>query len=101
MATVSARIDSEIKKQAEEISNKLGISLSTAISIFLNKYIAHQGFPFELVVQPAKAVDKEKLDLAVKAAIIKAPDDLGRVDSFTYLDPETKKIIVVNRTKEV
>lgn len=101
MATVSARIDNEIKRQAEDISDKLGISLSTAISIFLKKYIAHQGFPFELVVPPSTAIDKEKLDFAINSAIINAPDDLGRVNSFTYLDPESKKIITVNRKKEI
>ena len=100
MATVSARIDNEIKKQAEDISNKLGISLSTAIIIFLKKYIANQGFPFELVVSSSKSFDREKLDLAINSAIINAPDDLGRVNSFTYFDPETKKIITVNKNKE-
>lgn len=46
-------------------------------------------------------IDKGELDFTVKKAIINATDNSGKVNSFTYLDPETKEVIAVNRSKEV
>lgn len=43
MATVSARIDDETKNQAEDISDKLGISLNTVINIFLKSILRIKG----------------------------------------------------------
>ena len=42
------RIDEELKKEAEELYNRLGLSLSTAINIFLKQSIREQELPFEL-----------------------------------------------------
>lgn len=50
MATtnLNIRIDKAIKEQAEEIFNELGLSMTTAINMFLRTAIREQGIPFEL-----------------------------------------------------
>lgn len=48
MATVSARIDDQVKAQAEKIAEDIGIPLSSAINIFLRKFISVRGFPFDV-----------------------------------------------------
>ncbi|UUX33389.1 type II toxin-antitoxin system RelB/DinJ family antitoxin [Fundicoccus culcitae] len=45
---LNVRIQPEIKNQAEEILNDLGLSASTAINIFYRQIIEQQGLPFEV-----------------------------------------------------
>ena len=49
-ATIQARIDPEIKAQAQEILNKLHISMSEAISMYLAQVALQKGIPFELKI---------------------------------------------------
>ncbi len=99
MATISTRVDDKTKLNAEKIADEIGISLSTAINIFLKRFIANNGFPFN-VVAPAKTsspiVDAESLDESVKKAIAD-PNNLGISHQFTYLDPNTNKPITIRR----
>ena len=48
MATVntSIKIDEETKKEAQKLFKDLGLSLSTAIDIFLKQAIREKGIPF-------------------------------------------------------
>lgn len=64
-ATISARIDSEKKRQAEELFAEFGLSLSTAINLFINQALAYQGIPFELRRTSAK--HQEMLDAMAEA----------------------------------
>ncbi|MDD7271010.1 MAG: type II toxin-antitoxin system RelB/DinJ family antitoxin [Spirochaetales bacterium] len=50
MATtnLNIRIDKDIKYQAEEIFNELGLNMTTAINLFLRTTIREHGIPFEL-----------------------------------------------------
>ncbi len=50
MATtnLNIRIDKDVKDQAEEIFNELGLNMTTAINIFLRTAIREHGIPFDL-----------------------------------------------------
>ena len=50
MATVTARVDENVKKEAETLFKKIGLNMSTAMNLFLKKCILEQGIPFELKV---------------------------------------------------
>lgn len=50
MANISVRVDDNVKKQAERICSELGMSLSTATTLFYKKMISYGGIPFELKV---------------------------------------------------
>jgi len=50
---VLARVEPEIKEQAESILSQLGIPLSNAIGLFLRQIILHRGIPFDMKL-PAK-----------------------------------------------
>lgn len=81
-AIVQVRVDEDVKTQAAEILNDLGMDTSTAVNVFLRQVIAENGLPF----QPTKARfnDKtlkaiEKSDEMVKSGAInrsKSVDDL-------------------------
>ena len=47
-AYVQARMDPSIKKQAQAVFNKLGISMSDAIGCYFRQVVMRQGIPFEL-----------------------------------------------------
>jgi DNA-damage-inducible protein J len=47
-ATIQARIDPEIKKNAQAILSKLNISMSEAISLYLTQVALHKGIPFDI-----------------------------------------------------
>ena len=49
-ATIQARIDPDTKSQAQLILNKLNISMSEAISIFLTQVTLNRGIPFEIKI---------------------------------------------------
>jgi DNA-damage-inducible protein J len=49
-ATIQSRIEPQTKIQAQNILNKLNISLSEAISMYLKQIILHNGIPFELKI---------------------------------------------------
>lgn len=63
-ATIQVRIDEDIKSQAVEILNDLGMDASTAINVFLRQVIAENGLPF----QPVKARFNEVSLNAIKEA---------------------------------
>ncbi len=52
MAQLNIRVDDEIKKQAEQLFNDLGMNLSTAINVFLRQALIKQGMPFEVKQDP-------------------------------------------------
>lgn len=66
-ATVSARIDPMIKRQAEFILSQLGMPSATAIDMFYRQIIAQRGLPFDAKLTfPApndiSQMTKEELD---------------------------------------
>ena len=47
-SNVFARVEPEIKDQAEQILNQLGIPMSNAIGLFLRQIIMQRGIPFDM-----------------------------------------------------
>lgn len=62
---INIRIDSELKEQAESLFSDLGLSMTSAITIFLKSAVNSNGIPFELrrnipIEETALATDTEK-----------------------------------------
>ncbi len=49
-ATIQARIDAKVKTDAQKILDKLNISMSEAISMYLTQVALYRGIPFELKI---------------------------------------------------
>ncbi len=67
MATsvVQFRIDDDLKEQATEIYDKLGLDLSTAMRIFLQRSVAVRGLPFGMTLSDEEfASDTEVMKLS-------------------------------------
>ena len=52
MAQISLRIDDEVKRNAERTLDEIGLSMSTAINIFLKTVVRENRIPFELSADP-------------------------------------------------
>lgn len=52
MAQISLRVDDDVKRQAEQTLDDIGLSMSTAINIFLKKVARERRIPFELSADP-------------------------------------------------
>ena len=60
-ANLYARIEPDVKEQAEGILTALGIPVSNAINMFYKQIILQRGIPFEMKLPQAKVVDMSKL----------------------------------------
>ena len=45
---MSIRLDREVKEQAQQVFNHVGMDMTTAINIFLRQAIQYQGLPFDV-----------------------------------------------------
>ena len=46
--SMSIRLDSEVKEQAQQVFSNLGMDMTKAINIFLRQAIQYQGLPFDV-----------------------------------------------------
>ena len=62
MATtqINLKIDSELKKKAQDLYADFGLSLSTAITMFLKKSVIENGIPFK--VQRKEVINEDTLE---------------------------------------
>lgn len=60
-ANLYARIEPEVKEQAESILSALGIPASNAINMFYKQIILNRGLPFEVKLPTTKPIDVAKL----------------------------------------
>lgn len=83
-ANLYARIEPDVKEQAEGILSALGIPASNAINMFYKQIILHRGLPFEVKMPASRRVDASVLsDAEMDAELEKGYADMktGRTKS--------------------
>lgn len=70
-ANLYARIEPDVKVQAEKILSALGVPASNAINMFYKQIILQKGLPFEVKLPVSKPVEmsalsKEELDAEIE-----------------------------------
>lgn len=73
-STIYARVEPEIKEQAEQILDQLGLSMSSAIEMFLRQVVLRRGIPFEMTLPIQEPLcyhdlSKEAFDTEIQKAI--------------------------------
>ncbi|MBF1213437.1 MAG: type II toxin-antitoxin system RelB/DinJ family antitoxin [Fusobacterium periodonticum] len=48
MSQIAVRVDDDLKKEATEIFNELGLDMSTAVKLFLKQSVLTRSIPFDL-----------------------------------------------------
>lgn len=89
-SNIYARVEPELKQQAEIVLDRLGIPMSNAISIFLKQVVLQRGLPFEVKIPVSEPISSSALTKAqFDAEIEKGFADMreGRVtDAKNALD---------------
>lgn len=93
-STVYARVEPEVKEQAEEVLNELGIPMSNAVGMFLKQVVLHHGIPFEVKIPIEKppsygSMTKEEFNAHIERGL----DDIknGRVYTADEIEAEMKR----------
>ena len=59
---LNIRVDEELKRKAEAIFSELGLSMSTAMNIFLRYSVRYGGIPFDLRIENPNAETLSAID---------------------------------------
>lgn len=93
-SNVFARVEPEVKEQAESILEQLGITMSNAVDMFLRQVVLQNGIPFEMKLPKSDplsygSLTKEQFDKELQKAI----DDVkeGRVYTAEEIAEEMKR----------
>ena len=91
-SAVYARIDTNLKNNAESILSQLGISPSSAIQMLYSQIVLKKGMPFELKLPSSKplavgAMTREELDAELQKGVdsIKEERYILQMKSTRYL----------------
>jgi addiction module RelB/DinJ family antitoxin len=93
-ANVLARVEPEVKEQAEYIMSKLGVPASVVINMLYKQIIMTKSIPFSLALPTEQitreAMTSEEFDAMMKKGLTEAKTDKSRLaaDVFTELRRE-------------
>ena len=93
-ANLYARIEPELKEEAEGILYALGIPASNAITIFYRQIVLHRGLPFDVTLPAPKAVNlAEMSEEELNAELEKGYQDMkaGRTKPARQVFAELRK----------
>lgn len=103
-SAINVQVDSKTKKEATEILNQIGISMSTLINATLKQVIINKGIPFELSL---KSKPSESMIRALQEAyaIAESPENYKSYDNANQLfkdvlDDNWTKTTRITKTKE-
>ena len=82
--TLHVRMDEEMKKMFDEFCNDLGMSMSTAVCLFVKQALKEQRIPFELKTSKKKIDTSKRIGAGV--GIINLPKNFDEV--FDSMDGE-------------
>ena len=93
-SNVFARVEPEIKEQAEQVLEKLGIPMSNAVSMFLRQVVIQRGIPFEMKLPQGRPLvygdlTEERFDEEIGKGI--ADIKAGRVYSADAVEAEMRR----------
>ena len=93
-SNIFARVEPEVKEQAEQVLDRLGIPMSNADSMFLKQIILQRGIPFEMKLPKNmplafESLAKEQFDKEIQKGI--ADLESGRAYSMENVEEEMKR----------
>ena len=59
MSQIAVRVDDQLKKEATELFNELGLDMSTAVKLFLKQSVLTRSIPFEVKLDIDDDVKKD------------------------------------------
>ncbi len=82
---VTIRMDRNLKKQADQVFGELGMSFTTAVTLFTKQCVRDRKIPFEICLEP----NQETIDaLNELKAMMSNKEEYKRYDSFAEIVEE-------------
>lgn len=84
---VNFRIDEKTKKEMEKICDELGMTVTTALNIFIKKMTREKRIPFDVSIDPfysesnMKAIDESIKQLKEGKVIVKTMEELEAMEN--------------------
>ena len=88
MAQISLRVDDDVKRGAEQVLNDIGLSMATAINVFLRKVAREKRIPFELSTDMPNA---ETIEAIQEVKRLKANPDLSK--TYTNIEQMMEELL--------
>lgn len=90
MANVTIRMEDKLKKDAEELFNDLGMTITTAFTIFAKQAVREQRIPFEITRDVPNAETRAAMEeaKAMMSGRIQAKQYHSSKELFKELDKE-------------
>lgn len=93
-SNVFARVEPEIKEQAEQVLERLGIPMSNAVSMFLRQVVLQRGIPFEIKLPQTALLNygsltREQFDAEMEKGMADVKE--GRVYSADTVEAEMRR----------
>lgn len=93
-SNIFARVEPEIKEQAEKVLERLGIPMSNAVGMFLRQVVLQRGIPFEMKLPQTEplsysSLTKEQFDVEMEKGM--ADVKAGKVYSADAIEAEMKR----------
>ncbi|MCT7882155.1 MAG: type II toxin-antitoxin system RelB/DinJ family antitoxin [Lactobacillus iners] len=85
-ANVNVRIQENIKQQAEQILETIGIPRATAIDMFYRQIILNKGIPFSLTIPKSLLAQDDMNEKTFNALMAKDYDQAAQSDSYPIDD---------------
>lgn len=93
-SNIYIRVEPEVKKQAEQVLEQLGIPMSNAVNMFLKQVVLQRGIPFEIKL-PERAplscdsLTKEEFDAEIAKGM--ADIEAGRTYTAESIKEEMRR----------
>lgn len=66
MTQINFRIEDDLKAEADYVLDRIGISMSSALNIFIRQFIARRGIPFEVCVPDNPLASSDRIRQAMQ-----------------------------------
>lgn len=86
-SVINVRMDDHLKNDFDALCSELGITMSTAITIFVKKAVREQRIPFDMALDPfysksnMAAIEKGIKDVEEGRVVNKTLEELGRMEN--------------------
>lgn len=93
-SNIYIRVEPEVKKQAEQVLEQLGIPMSNAVNMFLKQVALQRGIPFEIklpesVPLSCESLTKEEFDAEIAKGM--ADIEVGRTYTAESIKEEMRR----------
>ena len=93
LTSLNIKVNRDLKKQADTLFNEMGMTLTTAVNIFIRQAVLEQAIPFRIYVNSDRAVAlkaKEAMKAMQEQAAVNGIDNMT-MDEIDVIISQTRR----------